>query len=257
MGVRVVAYYIHADGSGTSAPESTRLVVLTDPCTGRLLAIVDEHWNYSVRTSAAAVIGAKYLARRDSRIVGIVGAGNLARTGLMALCATFAVTSVRVTSRTPASFERFAREMSVSLGLSVEPRKTIQEVCEGADIIFIATTNRSPLVKQAWVAPGTCLVTVGNDEVDHALYGAVDKVVVDDVEEVGQMLRPVVEEGHMAEDGIYSAIWEIVAGRKPGRERPDERVLIKTVGLVPQDVAVAYHAYTRATEMNLGVPLIG
>lgn len=256
MGVRIVGYYVHPDGSGTSAPESTRLVVLTDPRTGRLLAIVDEHWNYSIRTTAAAVVGAKYLARRDSRVVGIVGAGNLARTGLVALAETFPVTHVRVTSRRPPSFERFSKEMSDSLGVPVEARGTVREVCEGADIIFVATTAGTPLVRQAWVAPGTCLVTVGKDEIEHALYGAVDKVVVDDLDEVRHVLRPIVREGLMAEDGIHAAIWEVVAGRKPGRERPDERTLVKTVGLVAQDIAIAHRVYQRAVEMQRGVPLV-
>jgi alanine dehydrogenase len=255
MGVRVVAYYIHPDGSGTSAPESTRLVVLTDPRTGRLLAIVDEHWTYSVRTTAAAVVGAKYLARPDSRVVGIVGAGNLARTGLMALCETFPVAEVRVTSRTPTSFERFAREMQEHVGVPVEVRSTIEDVCRGADIIFAATTSRQPLIRREWIASGTCLVTVGNNEIDPALYGAADKLVVDDREDVATALRPVVDAGHMREDAIYAEIWEVVDGRKAGRERAEERTVIKTVGLVAQDVAVAYHVYKQAVATHAGVPL--
>jgi alanine dehydrogenase len=257
LGVRVVAYVINPDGSGTSAPQSTRVVLLTDPRTGTLLAMVDEHWNYSIRTTAAAVIGAKYLARPDTHVVGIVGAGNLARTGLLALRETFPLATVRVASRRPESAARFAAEMSREIGLAVERRDTVREVCEGADLIFVATTAGTPLVMRDWVAPGVCVVTVGNDEIDHRIYGSADKVVADEVDDVAALLLPVVRAGLMREGGIYGAIWEVVAGRKPGRERPDERIVIKTVGLVSQDVAVAHHVYRKAMDAGLGFPLNG
>ena len=255
LGVRVVAYAINPDGSGTSAPHSTRVVLLTDPRTGALLAMVDEHWNYSIRTTAAAVVGAKYLARPDTRVVGIVGAGNLARTGLMALRETFPLTAVRVSSRRSESAARFAAEMSGEIGLPVEQCDSVRAACEDADLIFVATTAGTPLVMRDWVAPGVCVVTVGNDEIDHGLYGSVDKVVADEVDDVAALLRPVVQAGLMPEGGIYGAIWEVVAGRKPGRERPEERIVIKTVGLVSQDVAVAHHVYRKAVAAGLGFPL--
>lgn len=255
LGVRVVAYYIHPDGSGTGAPQSTRVVLLTDPRTGSLLAVVDEHWNYAIRTTAAAVIGAKYLAREDTRVAGIVGAGNLARTGLLALREVFPLTTVRVTSRRADSYRRFASEMSAEIGLAVDACTTAREVCEGADLIFVATTAGTPLVMRDWVAPGACVVTVGSDEIDHALYGSADKVVADEVDDVAALLRPVMQAGLMREDGIHAAIWEVIAGRKPGRQRRDERIVIKTVGLVSQDVAVAHHVYRKAVDAGLGVPL--
>lgn len=255
LGVRIVAYVVNPDGSGTSAPQSTRLVLLTDPRTGVLLAMVDEHWNYSIRTTAAAVVGAKHLARPNTRVVAIVGAGNLARTGLLALRETFPLTVVRVSSRRPESAVRFAAEMSGEIGLVVERCDTVREACEGADLIFVATTAGTPLVMRDWVAPGACVVTVGNDEIDHRLYGSADKVVADEVDDVAALLRPVVQAGLMPEGGIYGAIWEVVAGCKPGRERPEERIIIKTVGLVSQDVAIAHHVYRKAVGAGLGFPL--
>lgn len=245
MGVRVVAYYIHPDGSGTSSPESTRYVMLIDPKTGRLLAMVDEHWNYSLRTTASAVIGAKYLANHDVDTVGVVGAGNLARAGLRALCEIFPVKRARVTSRRQSSYEKFASEMSNSLHISVEPQVSGEQVCREAGIILIATTAKKPLVKERWVEPGACVLSLGDDEVEHALYGKVDKVVLDTLD-VLHSLRTVIEEGHMRNEDVYALIHEVVAGLKPGRERNDERVVIRTEGLVSQDVAVAYRAYTKA-----------
>ncbi len=255
MGVRVVGYTIHPDGSGTSSPESTRVVVLTDPRTGRLLAIIDEHWTYAVRTTAAAVIGAKYLARPDTRAVGVVGAGALARTGLMALAETFRLSRVVVTSRRRESFEGFAREMSAELGVAVVPHDSIEAVCAGADVIFVSTTAGRPLVQERWVPPGACVISIGRDELEHTLFAAVDKIVVDERREVLRSLETVMSEGHLTEDRIHAEIQDIVAKRRPGRERPDERILIKTVGLVSQDVAVAYRTYEKAVAAGRGIPL--
>jgi ornithine cyclodeaminase/alanine dehydrogenase-like protein (mu-crystallin family) len=256
LGVRIVAYHIHPDGSGTSSPEATRLVLLSDPATGRLLAIVDEHWNYSIRTTAAAVVGAKYLARPDAQTVGIVGAGNLARSGLLALSHVFPLKRALVTSRRADSYQAFARQMSDTVGILVEPRPTADEVCAGADIILVATTAGTPLVSERAVAPGSCLITLGNNEIERSLYARADKVVVDDRQEVGRSLRAILNADTDAGDGITAEIQEVVTGRKPGRERADERIVIRTVGLVSQDVAVAYRAYQNALEQGLGIPMI-
>lgn len=254
MGIRVVGYYVHPDGSGTSAPESTRLVLLIDPKTGSLLAIVDEHWNYSLRTAAAAVVGAKYLANRKSENIGIIGAGNLARTGLMTLREVFPVKLARVTSRRPSSYEKFASEMTSSLGIPVKSCASVEEVCCNSEIILIATTSKKPLVMERWVQPGACVLTLGFDQVEHSLYGKADKLVLDDYELI-HALKPVIEEGHMTQEDVYALIHEVVAGSKPGRQRPDERVVIRTGGLVSQDVAVAHRSYLKAIASNATRPL--
>jgi ornithine cyclodeaminase/alanine dehydrogenase-like protein (mu-crystallin family) len=247
MGVRVVGYYIHPDGSGTAAPESTRIVNLIDPRTGSLLAIVDEHWNYSIRTTAAAVVGAKYLANPRAKTVGIVGAGNLAYTGLLALCETFPISQVHVTSRRPASYEGFARSMSEQLRRPVAPRRTVEEVCAEADIILVSTTAGQPLVFDRWVRPGVTLITLGKDEIEPTLYQSADKLVVDEPEEVQKSLG--------ADVPIYASIEEVVSGKKAGRQRDDERVVIRTVGLVSQDIAIAHLAYRKAIAAGRGLRL--
>jgi alanine dehydrogenase len=256
LGVRVVGYHIAPDGSGTASPESTRLVALTEPSSGRLLAIVDEHWNYAVRTSAAAVVGAKYLARADSRVVGIVGAGSLSRTGLAALAEVFPLKGARVTSRRASSYQEFAREMTRSLGLPVEPVASAEAAVAGADIVLVATTAKTPLVQEPWVGPGTCVISLGTNEVDPALYGKVEHLVVDERAEVGRLLERTAGVGRIPPDRM-ALIEDWVAGRRTERTGPGERSLIKTVGLVSQDVAVAYRTYQRAQAQGLGIPLGG
>ena len=88
-GVRVVGYRIFPDGSGTSRDDNMRYVLLHDPVSGQPLAIVDEHTSYGVRSAASGVVGAKYLARPDSGVVGLVGAGKLMRSALLALATLF------------------------------------------------------------------------------------------------------------------------------------------------------------------------
>jgi alanine dehydrogenase len=98
-GFRVTGFRLDVPGKGSGAPDNTRFVILSDPATGRPQAILDEHWTYSVRTVGAAAVAAKYLARSDSHVLGLLGAGNLAAAALPLLEALFPLTHVRVASR--------------------------------------------------------------------------------------------------------------------------------------------------------------
>jgi alanine dehydrogenase len=97
-GVRVVGYRIFPDGSGTSRDDNMRYVLLHDPVSGAPLAIVDEHTSYGIRSAASGVVAAKYLARPDSSVVGLVGAGKLTRAALQTLATLFPVRRSQRTS---------------------------------------------------------------------------------------------------------------------------------------------------------------
>jgi ornithine cyclodeaminase/alanine dehydrogenase-like protein (mu-crystallin family) len=142
-GVRVVGYRIFPDGSGTSREDNLRYVLLHDPTSGRPLAIVDEHTSYGVRSAASGVVAAKYLARPESAVVGLVGAGRLMRSALMALAQLFALREVRVTSRSAESRVAFAGTFAAKLpGVRVVAVDTPAEASRDADIVMSATARR-------------------------------------------------------------------------------------------------------------------
>lgn len=258
-GVRAVGVHIAPDGSGSGAPDSMRYVLLNDPRSGVPLAIVDEHWSYALRTTAAGCAAAKYLARADASVVGLLGVGNMGRTSLLGLKDLFPIREVRATSRRPETRERFAREVGDQLALRIRPLGSAEEVVRGADIVITGTTATQTLVHESWLQPGAFVCALGRREIEPAVFRAVDKFLVDDWEQVfySKDITELMKAGDLAQEDLYGEVWEVVTGKKPGRERPEERVLVRIEGLVSQDVAIAHWLYRAALQRGMGTPLPG
>ncbi|OFV80722.1 MAG: hypothetical protein A2W26_13360 [Acidobacteria bacterium RBG_16_64_8] len=255
--MRVTGYKIAADGTGSGGePESTRFIVLSDPRTGTPVAMIDEHWSFALRTTASACVGAKYLARRDSSVVGVIGVGNMGRTFLLGARELFPIKEVWATSRRPESRLAFAQRMSEELGVPVVAKDSYEEVCRGADIIVTGTPSVTPFVRSEWLAPGVFVAALGPDEVETEAYATSDKIVVDydrEHEKHPRSLQRLTDLRPRGPDPVHAALWEVVTGRKPGRERADERIILYTVGLTAHDVAIAHALYQRAVKEGAGI----
>jgi ornithine cyclodeaminase/alanine dehydrogenase-like protein (mu-crystallin family) len=256
VGFRVTGFPLDAAGSGSGASDNTRFVILSDPATGRPLAILDEHWTYSVRTVAAAVVAAKYLADPRSTRLGLVGAGQLATIGLQALSAVFPIKEARVFSRRPESRRGFADRMSGLTGISVRAVDSAEEAVRDAPLILACTSAGRPLVTAAWVPRDSFLCTLGRDELEPACYAQADKIVFDSWElsqESGDV-RKLVQSGALSRERLYAEIADLVVGRKRGREGP-ERVVVRAEGMANQDVAVCAWTYQEAVRRDIGMVL--
>lgn len=257
-GVRVVGYRVFPDGSGTSRDDNMRYVLLHDTVSGQPLAIVDEHTSYGVRSASSGVVAAKYLARPESAVVGLVGAGKLMRSALVALATVFPLREVRVTSRSPESRARFAQEMSpLAPGVQILPVETPAAACREADIVMSATTAFENLIFERHLAPGVFVCGLGQHEVAPDAFEALDKVVVDDWEQVGELadFKAMAESGVFDRSKVYAELRTIVAGVTPGRTSAEERILARTEGLVNQDLAVSFWLYQQAVKAGLGLRL--
>ncbi len=242
-------------GAGSGGPTNTRFVVLSDPRTGFPLAVIDEHWTYNLRTSAAGMAAVKLLARPESRVVGLVGAGQIATTCAEMVSRMFQLDEVRVTSRRPESRQAFAERMTDHLGVRFEARDTVRETVRDADIVITASSaGRVLLDELEWLAPGSTTCALGMGEASAQVYNGVDKLIVSDYDVVQELsdVRELLDSGQVAREAIWSAMPEIVAGRRPGRTSPDERIFIRAGGLVSQDVGLCYLVYERARERGLG-----
>ena len=256
-GIRVTGYHLDKDGMGSSAPDNTRFVVLSDPTTARPLAIIDEHWNYEIRTSASAVVAAKHLARKGPVVVGIVGAGALAATSVEALAEALPVSEFRVTSRRKESRERFVAQMRTRVRPSLSVHDSVEAVVRGAQIVFTCTSANAVLVKADWLDPGVLVATLGQGELEPECYRIADKLVVDswDVSKSTVDMRKLLESGSVKPGDLHAEIQEIVVGRKPGRQTEQERIIVRAEGLVSQDVALADWVYRQALERGMGMRL--
>ena len=253
---------VHPDNrSKANLPTVMAIIVLIEPATGAPLAIMGGTAITDLRTGAAGSVAAKYLARRNSKIVGLVGAGAQARTQLMALLEVYKeLEEVRVWSQTAETKKRFVTEAQHAYGrfLQVTSAANVKKAVADADIVVTTTPSREPLVMNDMVTAGThinCIGAdaVGKEELDpNILKNA--KIVVDDWEQAahsGEINVPL-SRGIITKDNIWAEIGEIVAGLKPGRQSEAEITVFTSTGLAVQDAVTAKIAYSKAVAGNVG-----
>ena len=215
----------------------------------------------AMRTGAAGGIAAKYLARKDSKVVGIVGAGRQARTQLLALITLYKnLDEVRVYDILKDRRETFAKEASklYSQIAKIKPVQTAEEAVRGADIVVTTTPSRQPLVKDEWVSAGMHFNCIGADapgkeEIDPLILKRA-KIVVDDWEQAshsGEINVPLAK-GIISKEDIYGEIGEIIVGLKRGRTSNSEITVFCSTGLAIQDAVTAKIAYDKAMTKGIG-----
>ena len=240
-------------------PTVMAVIELVDPATGAPLALMDGTLITAFRTGAAGGVAAKYLARPDSRVIGVVGAGVQGRFQLRALAEILRdVELVKVYDARRSAAECYVEEMSEELGLNIMACPTVEETVKGIDVLVTATPSRQPIVMAEWVDYGLHINAIGADapgkeELDPEILKRA-KIVVDDVEQAshsGEINVPL-SKGILRLEDIYGELGEVVAGKKPGRETGDEITVFDSTGLAIQDVSVAWLVYRKAKERGVG-----
>lgn len=247
--------------SSYGLPTVIATIILVDPRNGAPKAIMGGSYITAMRTGAAGGIAAKYLARRDSEIVGLVGAGVQARTQLMALLSVYGrLKEARVCDKVEDARKKFIAEMEPKCGhlSSLVPVESAEEAVERADIVVTTTPSRQPIVMEEWVSEGMHFNCIGADapgkeELDPAILKR-SKIVVDDWEQAshGGEINVPLAKGIIKEENIWGSIGEIVAGLKAGRTSPKEMTLFTSTGLAIQDAVTANLAYEKALTKNVG-----
>jgi alanine dehydrogenase len=256
-GVRLYNYFDDGKRNTVGYLECARYVFLSDPHTGHGLGIVDEHWTYGIRSAAAATLACKWLGPEQPRVLGLVGVGVMGTNALRCLAKLFRFDEVRCTSRRKETREAFAKHWSAELGVKVRPCETVEEVIRGADLAVGGTTSSDIVAREEWLKPGSTFISLARRELDPAGWSRMDKVVIDSWEMNMRMpvFSSMVENGLFKREQLHAEIQEVVAGTKPGRTHPNERILIHTTGLVAHDIALAHYLYTKAKEQGRGIRL--
>jgi len=230
-------------------------VVVNDGKTGLPLALMDGTWITALRTAATTAVAAKYLAKKDSSVIGIIGAGVQGRTHLEAFGEVYKVEKVHVFDAFPKTLDRYVEEMG-SKGFTVEPVASYKEAVKGSDIVVTCTVGDEAMVESEWFEPGMFIAKVGSyQELDVKAVTSADKVVVDWWEYVStrvKELNKLMEKRLFDRSKVYAELHEVVGGLKPGRQRPEEKILFISIGMGVEDAAAAMYAYKRAKELGLG-----
>ncbi len=242
-------------------PTVMAIIILVNPKNGAPVAILGGTWATDMRTGAAGGIAAKYLARKGSRVVGLVGAGAQARTQLMSLVSLYRrLEEIRVWSRTEKTRDSYVSDMGPLYGdaTRIVPVKSVEDALEGADIVVTTTPSRKPIISDKWVKAGVHFNCIGADapgkqELDPAILTRA-KIVVDDWEQAshsGEINVPL-SKGIITKQNVWGDICEIVAGLKPGRTSPEEITVFTSTGLAVQDAVTADLAYKKALAKGIG-----
>jgi alanine dehydrogenase len=239
-------------------------IILNDPTNGVPLAIMDGTYITALRTGAAGATGIKYLSREDSKVAGVCGLGVQGRSQVMGLMEVRPdLKTVKLYDIIPEARAVFAEEMK-TLYPQVEFKTvdTAEEASKGSDIVITCTPSPEPFIDGEWLKPGCHVSAIGADtgakrELMTSVIERCDKLVVDFTPQAfvtGDFAKPK-KEGVITEESIYAQLGEIVAGRKPGRESPDEVTLFKATGLAIQDVGTAYKVYQLAKAQSAGMEI--
>jgi ornithine cyclodeaminase len=238
------------------------LLNLFDPACGMPVAILDATAITEMRTGAMSAIGAKYLARKGSRILGHIGARGSAYWNVRLLDHLFGFDEIRVHSRRAESRNAFAERLSKDLGKPVRAVDSWRECLEGADIMVEASRldQPTPLFKTEWVKKGALVIPYGTmSAVELSLTDIMDKIVMDDWGQAraGKLgaLRAHVDTGKLSEQTLHAEMGEIVAGLRPGRENADETILFWHRGLSLSDIALGHAMLQKAKRMAIGQEL--
>ncbi len=247
----------HPQNARSGLPAVMAVIILNDAKTGFPLSIMDGTYATSIRTGAGAAVAAKYLARKDSSVVGLVGCGVQARTQLLALRKIFKIKEVRVRGYDISSAKNFMSQMKI-VREQMAMAKSIEACVRGCDIVVTTTPSRAPIVKAKWISPGTHFNAIGADargkqELDPQILRTA-KVVVDDWAQAshsGEINVPL-EQGVISRKDIYAELGEIVCGQKPGRANAKEITVFDSTGLAIQDTAIADVIFRAAIRQKIG-----
>ncbi|KPU62996.1 hypothetical protein EP1X_06460 [Thermococcus sp. EP1] len=257
LAIKVVSLYAQNPEKGL--PSVLATILLNDPETGKPLALMEGTYITAMRTGAASGVATKYLARKDAKIVGIIGAGVQARTQLWAVCEVRDIKEALVYDLNENRAKSFAEEMSNKLGIEILTASNPKDVAKNVDILIVATTATRPVISGEWIQNGTHINSIGwmgkdARELDSETVKR-SKLVVDSREgvlsESGDILIPI-QEGIIDETHVYAELGEIVAGAKAGRKHEEEITLFKSVGLAIEDAITAKLAYEKALKLGVG-----
>ncbi len=249
---------VHPGNPLRGLPTVMAKVVLNDPDTGLEWADMDGTFITNYRTGAAGGVAAEMLARPDSTKLGVIGAGEQARTQIAAIMKVRPIKEIIICDCATTRARRLQEEAAALYQVPVNLAADSRETALASDILVTATPSEAPVVMRDWVRPGTHINAIGADaagkqELDPEILKAA-RIVVDDWAQAshsGEINVPL-SKGEITAALIYGSLGEVVAGKKPGRRSPEEITVFDSTGLIIQDLALGFALFKKAQERGLG-----
>jgi ornithine cyclodeaminase/alanine dehydrogenase len=266
-GMKLVSFF--SENKKKNLPEIIGVIMVFDDKTGVPIGLLDGSHITGMRTGAAGAIGAKYLAKKKSETLLMVGTGHIAKFEIGATL--IAVPSVnKVIIYDPRSEESAIRlasnlknilidEFKIDRDIEVVVDKKLEESVKMSDIIITATPSREPMIKRNWVKPGTHFSCIGADmpgkvEIDPKILCEA-RVFVDDLNQCSNIgeIETAIKEGILKQEDVAGEIGDIINGKVPGRENDQQITVFDATGTALLDIITAQLALEKAKQKNVGV----
>lgn len=258
LGAKLVTVFLANVSRGLDTHQA--VIVLLDPDTGAIRALLDGRYITEARTAAVSAVSSRFLARPNASSLAIIGSGVQARSHLEALSRVHRLRSVTVWSPNAERRRRFASD-AAGAPCAVKAVDHAGEAVVGADLVVLATSSPTPVLENGWVKPGAHVMSVGacrptQREMDPELVTRC-RLFVDSraaaLVEAGDVVLGI-QEGRFSPEHIVAEIGELVNGAT-GRRADTEVTVFKSLGLAVEDVAAADLAWRRAVDRGVGTEL--
>jgi len=233
-------------------PFNIAIDILNDAETGVPIAIMEGMFITSMRTAGHAAVGAKYLAKRNSEVVAILGCGFEAGAHLRLMNELFKLKEVRVCDLIASRREKLCAEIRERLDLNMSPFESAKETLKGADIVIELTTSKTPTFSAEWIEPGCYVAGPNIFGIPPQLSKKADKWVIGNWE---KDLKWIKANPEYSDGDIYASLDEVAAGEKPGRETEKEITLMTHYGMGALDVSAMHLVYNMAVKKGIGTRL--
>jgi ornithine cyclodeaminase len=260
LGAKLVTVF--GENHKRDLPSHLATILLLDPETGALQAIMDGRYITEARTAAVSAVSTRFLAKPDASTLAIIGSGVQARSHLEAYQLVRQLKQVRIWSPKQRSREQFVEDMSGHVSLPIVAAESAEAAVRGADLIVLVTSSPTPVIEDAWVSTGAHVVCVGacrpnQQEMPPALV-ARSRLYVDSkaaaVVEAGDIVMNIAAK-LFDESHIRGELGELVLGRVAGRSSADDITVFKSLGMAVEDVVAADLVFRRASETGSGTEL--
>ena len=241
-------------------PSISATVLLVDGESGEAKALLEGATLTAIRTGAVSGLSCRYLAREDSKTLGVVGAGGQAFQQINGVLSELrGVREVKIFSRHQANSKALARACERAFKVDARAEDSVGACVKGSDVLVTATTSKTPVIDGRKVEEGTHVIAIGSYRPDarelDSLLVAGSAVFVDSrdaaLEEAGDLLIPM-SQGLISKGSVRADLSELVTGSKKGRVSPFEVTIFKSVGLAFEDNAAGWLAYRGALRLKLG-----
>lgn len=257
LGTKLVSVF--ESNAEKNLPTHLATIMLQDPETGALQAIVDGRYITETRTAAVSAVSVRHLANEDANVLAIIGSGVQARSHLEAISRVRDLSDVRVWSPNRARLESFVAQVRPRARAQVIAARSAEAAVRDADIVALVTSAKEPVVRSEWIADGAHVCAVGacrptQREMEAELVARGD-LYVDSrdaaLKEAGDIVLAI-KDGAMDASHIRAELGEVVSGKVEGRRSNDRVTIFKSLGLAVEDVAAAHLVYQRARNGGKG-----